>query len=51
MKTTGDEEPEEEQLERGCEVGVGDQVVQRVKVPAIKKNHFVDTFMFLFCIV
>ena len=27
-------EPEEEQLELGCKVGVGEQVVQRVKVPA-----------------
>ena len=48
MKTTGDDKPEEEQLELGCEVGVGDQVVQRVKVPAIKKTILSTHLCFYF---
>ena len=32
-------EPEEEELELGCKVGVGEQVVQRVKVPAKMLTH------------
>ena len=39
-------EPEEEELELGCKVGVGEQVVQRVKVPAQNVDQFLCTFIY-----
>ena len=42
LKSLQKSEPEEEQLELNCEVGVCQQVMQRIEIPAGQNKHYLD---------